>query len=394
MEGDMKKIFLFGLIVYSFFSCRPRQDRVDSIKEDGVEIVLNHQEPYTLRGEPSALTLQKQFSIDTEDDSIAAKGATDIFSFTVDQTGNIYLLRPPTGPGDLIFKFSNTGEFMTSFGRMGQGPNEMEYPGQILAVRSDKIWVLESPKNKYHVFDKSGNPIEEKNVNPGFDQMFPLENGNFLVSRLVAEDMTTKYFPIVLNLCGADFQPVKELDRFKSYPNRQLAASLPEKIVCGTGFVFLGKVGSDQIYVGNSERGYEILIYDLGGELQRKIRKEYTPVPVSDQYKKDYLKPYEEYMPDYAKKIYFPENWHPFRSFFVDDAGRLFVMTYEEGENPDENWCDIFNKEGILISRKSLNIVAREMGTILAASRRDNLYCVQQKKSGYKELVVYRMIWK
>jgi hypothetical protein len=263
---------------------------------------------------------------------------------------------------------------------MGQGPNE--------------IWVLESPKNKYHVFDGSGNYIEERMVSLGFDQMFPLENGTLLVSRILAEDMTAKYFPIILSLCGANFQPIKELDRFKSYPNRRLAASLPEKIVCGTDFVFLAKAGGDRIYAGNSARGYEILVYDLGGELRQKIRKEYTPVPVSDQYKKDSLKPYEEYMPDYAKKIYFPEHWHPFRSFLVDDAGRLFVMTYEEGENPDENWCDIFNREGIFIARKSLNILAREMGTILAASRRDNLYCVQQKKTGYKELMAYRMIWK
>jgi hypothetical protein len=94
--GDMKKIFLFGLIVYSLFSCKSRQDNVDLTREDGVEIVLNHQKPYILLGEPSTLTLQKLFSIDTEDDSIAAKGATDVFSFAVDQTGNIYLLRPPT----------------------------------------------------------------------------------------------------------------------------------------------------------------------------------------------------------------------------------------------------------------------------------------------------------
>ncbi len=142
--GEIKKTFLFGLIVYSFFSCKSRQDSVDLIREDGVEIILNHQEPYTIRAEPSTLTLQRLFSIDTEDDSIAAKGATDIFSFAVDQAGNVYLLRPPTGPGDLIFKFSSTGEFIISFGLMGQGPNEMEYPSQILAAsRRDNLYCVQ-----------------------------------------------------------------------------------------------------------------------------------------------------------------------------------------------------------------------------------------------------------
>ncbi len=390
----MRKIMLFGLILCSFFACKPGQDRVDKIKEDGVEVVLNHLQPYTLRGQPSTLTLQQLFSIDTEDDSVAAKGATDIFAFAVDRAGDIFILRPPTGPGDLVFKFSPSGELISSFGRMGQGPNEMQYPSQIFALGSDQIWVLESPINKYHVFDGSGDPVQEKTVSPGFDDIVPLENGNILVSRIVAEDMTAKYFPIILSICGPDFQPIRELDRFKSYPNRRLAGSLPEKIVCGTDFVFLGKASGDQIYDGNSARGYEILVYDLGGELRRKIRKEYTPVPVSDQYKRDYLKPYEESMPDYAKKIYFPEHWHPFRSFFVDDVGRLFVMTYEKGENPEEYWYDIFTREGILIARKSLNILPGGTSTILAAGEGDNLYCVQQKESGYKELVVYRMTWK
>jgi len=54
----------------------------------------------------------------------------------------------------------------------------------------------------------------------------------------------------------------------------------------------------------------------------------------------------------------------------------------------------LFNREGILIARKGLNILPGGTSTILAASEGDNLYCVQQKKSGYKELVVYRMTWK
>jgi len=123
-----------------------------------VEVVLNHLKPYVLRGEPSTLTLERVLSIDTEKDSTAAQGVTEIFSFDVDSAGSIYVLTPPTGPGNRIFKFSDKGELITSFGRMGQGPNELEYPNQILTVDPDKIWVLESPKNKYHVFQNEGAP--------------------------------------------------------------------------------------------------------------------------------------------------------------------------------------------------------------------------------------------
>jgi hypothetical protein len=81
---------------------------------------------------------------------LPAKGATEIFSFAVDQTGNIYLLRPPSGPGNLVFRFSGTGEFISSFGLMGQGPNEMEYPSQILAAsRRDNLYCVQQKKSGY-----------------------------------------------------------------------------------------------------------------------------------------------------------------------------------------------------------------------------------------------------
>jgi hypothetical protein len=388
----MKKLCFLIFLLSIFLSCKSSQEKVDIITEDGVEVVLNHRQPYVLRGEPSTLTLKKILSIDTEEDSTAATGVTDIHSFDVDSTGSIYLLVPPKGPGELIFKFSGAGEFLTSFGRMGQGPNEMEYPNQIQITSGDEVWVIESPKNKYHVFSRDGTPVAEKSPRLGFESMLPLRNETFLIGRLVTGDMTVKYFPFIIGLFSSTLEMIKELDRFDSVPNRNIAALLPEKIVNGIEFIFLAQVRADRIFVGNSGRGYEILVYDLSGGLIRKIRKEYIPVRVSEEYKREYLKPYEESMPDYAKKIYFPEYWHPFRSFFGDDVGHLFVLTYEPGKNSKEYMFDIFNKDGIFISRQSLNILC--MDTVWARVRGDRLYCVQEKASGYKELVVYQMTWK
>jgi hypothetical protein len=99
-------------------------------------------------------------------------------------------------------------------------------------------------------------------------------------------------------------------------------------------------------------------------------------------------------MPEYAQKIYFPENWYPFHSFFTDDKGRLYVMTYEPGVNPGEYIYDIFNEDGIFIARRSMNVYYQGYGRLYAKAKKDHLYCVQEKQSGYKQLVVYRMIWK
>ncbi len=386
-------IVLIVFCILVLFSCGPRQERVEKIMEDGVEVVINHLEPYRLKGEPSTLILEKVLTIDTEDDAVASQGITDIYLFDVDPEGNIYILRPPTSAGDLVYKFSAGGNLVTSFAPMGQGPFEVEYPNGILAVGSDRIWILEQPKRKCLVFDLDGKGLAEKRLYMDYGDLALLKNGSYLVSQLKDEDMKAKYFPIIISLFDSEFQKIKELDRFEKYWNRHIATTLQEKIVCGINLIFFGNPHEERIYIGNSERGYEIPVFNLEGQLFRKIRKEYSPVPVSQEYKESTLKEYGSFVPDYAKKIYFPANWHPFHSFFLDEEGRLFVMTYEPGQNPGEYMFDIFNKDGVFIARTSLNVHHWGWGQMNAKAKGNQLYVVQEKGSGYKELVIYKMNW-
>ncbi len=388
-------LFLFFLTLSIVFciSCKERAPKIERRIENGVEVVVNHLEPYVIPNEPASFSLEKLFSIDTEDDSIAEIGLTDIYRFDIDENGNIYILRPPAGAGDLIYKFSENGEFVTSFGVLGQGPHEMEYPNEIMAVPDQGIWIIEDPKQKYHVFDEQGRPIKEQKINVGFESLYPLKNGAFLMKRLIADDLSSHYFTLSIGLYDKDFQKIKELDKFKKVPNKNKAALIQEKIVSGIEYIFLSEERDGRIYVGSSERSYEILMFDLEGTLLRRIQKEYSPVPVSSEYKENYLKPFKKFMPDYAEKIYFPEFWHSFHSFFLDDQGRLYVMTYEPGENPGEHMYDIFNKDGVFIARMSLNAYYQNYGRLLAKSRGEKIYCVQEKESGYRQLSVYNLIW-
>jgi hypothetical protein len=389
------RIQLTGVLLIALLclSCGGGGSRVEKIVENGVEVVLNRAEPVRLRGEPSMLTLEKVFVIDTEDDATAAVGVTDIYNFDVDPAGNVLILVPPTGPRDSVYKLSPAGKLLASFGLLGQGPNEMEYPGEVRAVDNGEIWIFESPKNKVHVFDAGGSPIAEKSP-VKFETIIPLANGNHIVTRRDAVDLTQKYLSMVIDLYDSGFRLAKELDRFTRFPNRTIYEKVPEPYVSGTEFIFQAKASKDRVYVGNSERGYEILVFDLDGRLIRKIRKVFAPVPVTDEYKKKYLKDYLEFMPDYAKKIYFPEYWHPFHAFFPDEEGRLFVMTYEPGASPGEFMYDIFDMDGAFVARAGINALHLGNGQLLARVRGDRLYAVQEKPNGFKQLVVYRMTWR
>jgi hypothetical protein len=99
-------------------------------------------------------------------------------------------------------------------------------------------------------------------------------------------------------------------------------------------------------------------------------------------------------------KVFFSKYWHPFQFLFSDEEGRLFVMTHEKGENPEEHMFDIFNPEGVFVLRKSLEVFLSgnlfEPGNPIdswAVMKHDRFYCLREKESGFKELVVYITKW-
>ena len=98
-------------------------------------------------------------------------------------------------------------------------------------------------------------------------------------------------------------------------------------------------------------------------------------------------------MPEFMRSAaFFPEFHTPFQSIAAGEDGKLLVSTFEKGENPGEFMVDIFNEEGVFIARKNLNIYVRE-GHLWARIRADKLYCLEEKESGFKKLVVYKMMW-
>jgi len=263
----MKKLIYLALILSLSFYCTSKQGKVEKIIENGVEVVVNHLEPYQVKGKPSNLILEKVSSFDTEKDDIAATGLTDIYRFDVDSEGNIYFLIPPKGQGNLVYKFDRNGNFITSFGRRGQGPFEFEYPYYIRIINNDKILIIEPSKRKFYIFSKDGIPIKETPLNQGIDNVIPMENGKYLILFWHTQDMEAKYFSLSLNLYSSKFKEIKELDRFRKFPNRRIAEKIAEKIINGINYVFVGEHSGGNIYIGNCERGYEILVYDLEGNL-------------------------------------------------------------------------------------------------------------------------------
>lgn len=387
----MKKSSALILALLFLFCCAPKSKRVEKAKEGGVEIVLNRLEPYSIKGEPSSFTLEEEFSIDTEEEKIARLGLTDIGGyFDSDSSGNVYLVNPKGDEG-VIFKFDRDGNFRRSFSRKGQGPGELQpdpYPSLYLMVdHRDNIAVSDSRNNKVSFFEKEGNLVNEVKIETNIFQVFPLENGNYLASISVLDARGEYINQNPLTLFSDKFEEIKELDRQK-IPNPIIGKKLK-----GTWHILSCSVSKGKIYTGFQERGYEIYVYDFAGNLLRKIKKDYKPVPVPKEHKEKFMKTFEAPIFDSIRsRIYFPDSMPAYDSFFSDDDGRLFVMTYEKGPNPGEYKYDIFNPEGAFIGRKSLKVLHDESG-LHAKMKNGRFYCLNEKESGYKELIVYKVMW-
>jgi len=387
MKGvNMKKSFMLLCIMTILLYCGPKSNKVEKITEGGKEVVLNHIEPYEIKGVSSTFSLEQEFTIDMENEDITEIGIVDIYGFDIDSEENIFIFGPPLRSDNHIFKFNKYGEFIKAFGPKGQGPGEIQFPVYLKINSKDELPIVDVYGSKLLIFNKEGEVISEIKLEQNFPIVYPLENGNYLIGR-VEPDVSGEFGFQILSVHDSNFKETKEIERFRNnYPLKAKKFKLPQDIFWWT----ISSKGN--IYIGNTERGYEISVCNLEGRLIRIIRKEFNPVPVPDEIKKDALGPFPEDHP-MRKKLYFADHMPPFEFFFLDDKERLFVLTAEkEGDN---RIYDIFNEEGTFIGRKALNISFNRFNRYgnQVIIRNERLVCVQEKESSFKELLIYKMTW-
>jgi hypothetical protein len=382
----MKKSIYLILIISQFFYCGQKQDKQDKVerhKEDGVEVVINHIEPYKISGEPSTLILEEEFTIDTEKDEIAETGLVEIENFDVDSKGNIYCLRLKSKENH-IFKFDNKGNFAASFGRRGQGPGELIYP-RMFINNLDELIIRNLMQPKILILSTDGNLINEIRLPMELSVLKQLENENYFIytlSRSGPQDVQ-----LVWSVYSPEFEKIKDVERQELHGDSGKFSYEMHKPYATR----------ENIYIGKRSPSYEIWVYSSEGNLKRKIKKDYEPVKISDEYKKERISQSEEMkkkgLPPPPGYSYLPEYWPAFHELFASDTERLFVMTYEKSKNPREFVYDIFNPDGVFIGKTSLGNYRGMYSPFPVKVKNERLYSLREKESGYNELVVYKMRW-
>jgi hypothetical protein len=115
----MRKALYAILSMLILFSCGPVMQEVERIYEEGVEVVLNHLEPYKIKNDFTDFDFHEEFSIDFGSEEIGELGIADAMDFEVDSKGCIYFTYSHK-QDDMIFKFSPSGQFIKSWEKKGR----------------------------------------------------------------------------------------------------------------------------------------------------------------------------------------------------------------------------------------------------------------------------------
>ncbi|MHA2053790.1 MAG: 6-bladed beta-propeller [Candidatus Hodarchaeales archaeon] len=381
----MKKLIYLFLVLSLFLCCRTKQEKIERLIEDGVEVIVNHLEPYQIKDEPTTFILEEEFVIDTEREDLAELGIGTISTWDVNPEGDIYLVSRGQ-----IFKFDKKGNFVKIIGQKGQGPGDFQSIRELRITKSGELSFYDYGNVKYLFFTPDGTFKEERKVTSDtfIHWIIYLDNGNFMIRERQNEPekgMRKFHFALLdknFNKIG-DLQPSYWIE--VPYYQTDKFSLLP--------YAMSSEIIMDKIFVSSNMReDLEIEVYNFRGDLLRKIRKESERLKISKEYKEENLKRWEKAPAweewDLKRKHYFPDYFPPFKMFWVDDDERIFVETYEEGERAGEALFYIFNPEGIFVSIKSLKKAS------FRKFKNNRLYCVYRKDSGYEKFVAYTVSWK
>ena len=109
------------------------------------------------------IDLKKLYALDVTNISLFAKEANPSLGGKIgfDRRDRIYILDPWTAS---ILIFDESGRFVHSFGRNGQGPDEFSNPS-MLFIKDDRIHVLHAFSHQLKILSLDGKYLSSLNVN-------------------------------------------------------------------------------------------------------------------------------------------------------------------------------------------------------------------------------------
>ena len=298
---------------------------------DGITIITNGKNPNPLKGIPSTIRWEEDFTIGAGDDP--EQSFALVSSFVVDDEGTIYALDTQDTKVKI---YDQSGNFLMLFGQKGQGPGEFDTP----------VSINFSPDNELVIEDAIGRRL-----------VFFTKKGKFLRNLSMAAQLG------VVNVLMDNKINVMDIMAIYQFDN------------------------NSNIFYGRN-LDYEIkILRETDAKHIRSIRKDFEPVKVTEDDITAMLKMIPNVGTGNIKDmIEFPKNFPPYQHFTLDEQGRLFVKTWEKGKNENEFVFDVFDMEGRYINRFETKLDIRLW-------KSEKMYAMEEDDDGYRVIKRFSVFW-
>jgi hypothetical protein len=333
--------------------------------EDNVTVVQNPKEPLY---EADALVLEEDLSIG-EDTTEGGHLFSQIRSITVDDAGDIYVLDSKESH---VQSFDEDGNHLRTFGRAGQGPGEFVTPLTLGLGNGGEI-VVEDYRSHLVYFTPEGEFIRNLPLSQTGVRRVSIDSRGNILGLVIIRDKD---------------RPRYELQKFDPALNLiHILDSTPTPSASNEGFnPFMGSIyytfdKDDRVVCGVSDQ-YEIKIFGPTGSLVQKIMRDYDPVEITEQEKKEV----EKDMPPEIK-LAIPKYHAAFQWIMTDDEGRIFVMTEERAPGGQGYYHDIFDTQGRYLAK--IPLAFRPI-----VIKKNKFYSVTEDEEGFHIVKRYQAQWR
>jgi bifunctional DNA-binding transcriptional regulator/antitoxin component of YhaV-PrlF toxin-antitoxin module len=367
----MKRL-LWAILIFLITINLAGVDKIEVKTINGVQVVFNPKNPAPPKGTPAKLTLKDEFSLGEgkKEEEIFS----EISSIAVDDEGNIYLL---DGKENKILVFDKKGKYLKSFGKKGQGPGEMGGPSGIHLTPAKELLVDDSLNRKLIFFSLDGKFLRNISTATFFGLGgVELDSQGNMIAQVVI--FANNKINREIKKFDKDLNPLFTVANY-DFPNIMAGKINPFSVLT------IYRVGKDgTIFISNLDQ-YEIKVLNSEGKVIKRILKEYEPVKTTEEHKKEML---ERIPPDFPfrDRLELPKALPPYRDFFLDEQGRIFVKTYEIGKTKEEHFFDIFDAAGNYIARLALKGEEHFI-------KGERLYSVEETEDGFQVLKCYSVRW-
>lgn len=325
----VKKHFLIIiLLVYMFISASYNPQKAEwkgtEEKIEGVTIVKN----------PKVPVFKDIIPAIKEELRIPLPGAppealfSSISTLVIDNTGNLHVV---DSKEECVKVFAPTGHFIRAIGKVGQGPGELRSLANVFIMNSNELVLHDYQGRIFQVFTPGGQFLRSMDPPSGlvlpFAGFYKDSRDQFYWQRQVYDEETLEYW-IEIVILDDELEVSKLIEKIPQPTGKDWAkkGKRPDLEVRPGGGLIIGHPWD-----------YSFYVYDINGKLKKEIKRDYKVIPYPKEERDFWENTLGRQLSDAP---------YPYRHFFVDEQGWMFVRTNQRTDDRKYCYYDIFNSEG------------------------------------------------